>query len=179
MLSLRAIDPCSSVPSVVKIETNTMSSPRHLLIDGANVLHAWPDLRALLRRDRDAARSQLVQRTAVIHDAEAMRVTVVFDGRGDEIVIERPSQQPTFSVVYTPSALTADDVIEQTVAGAAHPGDCVVATDDRAERATVSAAGASAISADDLAAWIRRAESRQSATLGTLRAANARAWKNP
>ena len=153
-----------------------MSSQRHLLVDGANVLHAWPDLRALYRRDRDSARSQLVQRLAPLHDAGDLRVTVVFDGRGDELVIERPSRQPTFSIVYTPSALTADDVIEQTVGAAASPAACIVATDDHAERQTVSASGASAISADDLAAWIRRAESRQSATVRDLRSANTRAW---
>lgn len=156
-----------------------MSSQRHLLVDGANVVHAWPDLRALFRRDRDAARSQLVQRLAPIHDIEDIRVTVVFDGRGDELVIERPSQQPTFSIVYTPSSLTADDVIEQTVGAAARPGDCIVASDDRAERQTISATGASAITADDLAAWIRRAESRQSASVRELRQSNARAWHRP
>ena len=156
-----------------------MSTQRHLLVDGANVLHAWPDLRALFRRDRDSARSQLIQRLAPIHDAEDIRVTIVFDGRGDELVVERPSQQPTFSIVYTPSALTADDVIEQTVGSSVSPAHCIVATDDRAERQTVSATGATAITADDLAAWIRRAESRQSASVRELRAANARAWKHP
>ena len=34
-----------------------MASAKHLLVDGPNILHAWPELRALLRRDRDAARS--------------------------------------------------------------------------------------------------------------------------
>jgi predicted RNA-binding protein with PIN domain len=155
-----------------------VSSPRHLLVDGANVLHAWPDLRALYRRDRDSARSQLVQRLAPIHDVEDVRVTIVFDGRGDELVVERPSQQPTFSIVYTPSSLTADDVIEQTVGASAQPANCIVASDDRAERQTVAATGASAITADDLAAWIRRAEARQSAAVRTLQSDNARAWKN-
>src|SRR5471032_1387457 len=98
-----------------------MASVKHLLVDGPNILHAWPELRALLKRDRDAARSQLGQRLAAIHDAEGARVTLVFDGRGTELVVERPSQQETFTVIFTPSSLTADDVIERLVARAADP----------------------------------------------------------
>jgi len=150
---------------------------RHLLVDGANVLHAWPETRTVLKRDRAAARAQLVQRLASIHDGEQVRVTVVFDGRGDELVIERPSQQLTFSVVYTPSSMSADDVIEQTVANDADPAACVVATDDNAERETVIAAGATAIRPEELASWIQRAESRLATFLAAQRATNAREWK--
>lgn len=152
---------------------------RHLLVDGSNLVHAWPELRGLAKRDRDSARAQLVRRLAAIHDVERIRVTIVFDGRGDDLVVERPSAQPTFSVVFTPSSLSADDVIEQMVANAVSAGDCLVATDDRAERETISAAGAVAISADDLASWTTRVEARQASSLAALRAENARKWKRP
>ncbi|HWA08351.1 MAG TPA: NYN domain-containing protein [Opitutaceae bacterium] len=154
-----------------------MSFTRHLLVDGANILHAWPELRGLLRRDRDAARSQLVRRVGAIHDGEQVRVTVVFDGRGEELVIERPSAQPTFSVLHTPSSLTADDVIEQLVAKAADPSACVVATGDHGERETVSAAGAQVVTPEDLEAWVGRAEARQSTRVGELQRANKRKWR--
>jgi predicted RNA-binding protein with PIN domain len=156
-----------------------VSSNRHLLVDGANILHAWPELRRLIKRDRDAARSQLTGSLAAIHDGEGMRVTIVFDGRGDQIVVEQPSRQATFSVVYTPDALTADDVIEQMVANSSEPSACVVATDDQAERETVMAAGATAIRSDELAAWVRRAGERQSAAVTALRKSNAREWQKP
>jgi len=150
---------------------------QHLLIDGANVLHAWPDLRAILKRDRAAARAKLVQRAAMIHDGEEVRVTVVFDGRGKELVIERPSAQPTLSVLYTPAAQTADDVIEQLVAQASDPATCLVATADRAERQTAEASGARVISPEELAAWIRRVEARQGARMIRLRRANDQQWR--
>jgi predicted RNA-binding protein with PIN domain len=158
------------------------SSPRsnhrqHLLIDGANILHAWPELRVLIRRDRNAARSQLTQRVGVIHDGEQVRVTLVFDGRGTELVVERPSGQPTFSVLYTPSALTADDVIEQLVANSSDPGDCIVATGDRAEQETVAALGARTIPPEELAAWVRRAERRQTAQVQDLQRRNTKQWR--
>ncbi len=156
-----------------------MASAKHLLVDGPNILHAWPELRALLRRDRDAARSQLGRRLAAIHDAEAVRITLVFDGRGPELVVERPSQQESFTVLFTPSRLTADDVIEQLVARAATPGDCHVATADQTERRTVEALGALAVTPDDLAAWCERAEGRLGAQAAGLRRRNAQEWRRP
>lgn len=154
-----------------------VSFQRHLLIDGANILHAWQELRTLLRTDRDAARSKLLQRAAAIHDYEQVRVTIVHDGRGDEIVVERPSGQLTLSVVFTPSSMTADDVIEQMVSAASDPGACVVATEDRAMRETVTAAGGATMHAEDLRAWVERAEGRQGGAVKALREANERKWR--
>ena len=158
--------------------TSRVSFNRHLLIDGANILHAWPEIAAVLRRDGDAARAQLILRAAAIHDEEAMRVTVVFDGRGEDIAVEHPSKQASLSVVFTPTGVTADTVIERMVGRSADPANCVVATDDRAERETVIAAGATAISASELIAWIERVESRRAAALKALRRSNDTRWKN-
>jgi len=156
-----------------------MAFEKHLLVDGANLLHAWPELRVLMKRDRDAARSQLVQRLGAIHDGEQTRVTLVFDGRGDELVVERPSGHVTFSVLYTPSSLTADDVIEQLVGKAADASLCHVATGDQAERQTIEAAGAIWVPPADLAAWTGRAESRLSSDLKGINSANAKKWNAP
>ena len=114
-----------------------------------------------------------------IHDSGEVRVTLIFDGRGEEMVVERPIEQTTFSVVYTPASLTADDVIEQMVANSAHPLECCVVTDDGAERETVSALGATTLRCADLAEWVKRADSRQASKVEDLRAANTRAWKKP
>ena len=154
-----------------------MTHTRHLIVDGANILHAWPDLRRLAVHDRAAARAQLAQQLTPIHDSGEARVTIVFDGRGDELVIERPFMHATFSVVYTPSSLTADDVIEQMVANSADRNDCIVATDDNGERETVSALGATTLRSEDLTAWLERAQSRQRSVVQKLKESNSRAWK--
>ena len=156
-----------------------MAPDKHLLIDGSNILHAWPELRALLKRDRDAARASLSQRVSVLHDSGQLRVTIVFDGRGNDLVIERPSGHPTFTHVYTPTGATADDVIEQLVGNAENASACIVATDDRAERQTVEALGAAGLSSADLAAWIVRAEERQRAQVSGLKRENEREWRRP
>ncbi len=154
-----------------------VSFTRHLLIDGANVAHGWPELRAMMRRERDEARALLVRRVAVLHDEEQMRVTVVFDGRGAELSIERPSGHATLSVLHTASGVTADEVIEQLVAAAAEPANCLVVTADRAERQTVAATGAHVLSPDDLARWIAQVEERQSGRLSDLRRDNEHKWR--
>ena len=42
-----------------------------------------------------------------IHDIEGWRVTIVFDGSGDdEIRVERPGKELTFSYVFGPKGLT-------------------------------------------------------------------------
>ena len=133
----------------------------------------------MAEKDRAGARSKLVQLMSTIHDSGDVRLTIVFDGRGQDIVIDRPFEQSTFSIVYTPSSLTADDVIEQLVANSSDAKECYVATDDRAERETVSSLGAATLRSEDLAAWLRRADSRQSTTTEALRSANERAWKKP
>ncbi len=150
---------------------------KHVLVDGANVLHAWPESRALLKRDRNAARSQLVQRLSALHDSESVRVTVVIDGRGPEIVIEHPTQQSTFAVVYTPSSRTADDVIEHMVGRSADPTLCEVATGDQAERNTIEATGAAWLPPADLLARVERAERRVSSKIAGLNRANTQDWR--
>ena len=106
-----------------------------------------------------------------------MRVTVVIDGRGREVVVEHPSRQATLTVVYTPSSLTADDVIEQMVGRSADPASCEVATGDQAERNTIEATGAVWVPPADLLARIERAEQRLSSKVTELNRANAQDWR--
>jgi uncharacterized protein len=162
---------------VVQSTVNCVAFEKHLLVDAANVIHAWPEMRALLKRDRDAARSQLLQRISAVHDIESIRVTIVIDGRGAEIVVEHPSRQATLTVVYTPSSLTADDVIEQMVGRSADPSQCEVATGDQAERCTVEAMGAIWVPPADLWARIERAERRLGLKVIEMNRASTQEWR--
>ncbi len=166
------------VAQVGRLNTVTeVGFEKHLLVDGSNLLHAWPELRVLLKRDRDAARARLSQMLSVIHDVEEIRLTLVFDGRGEALVVEYPNGLKTYAHVYTPSGMTADDVIEQLVGQAADPALCVVATDDRAERQTIEAVGAAGISAEELAAWVQRAGLRQQGQLAKRSHENEKIWR--
>jgi len=149
---------------------------KHLLVDGANILHAWPQLRALLRRERTAAQAQLVSALAAIHDIEGVRVTVVFDGSGPKLELLCPGGRQTFAVVRTPTGMTADDFIERWVGRAAAAETCWVATGDGGEGRTVAALGAQWISPEELAAWVNRAGSGVTEKLATRSRDNDQAW---
>ena len=156
-----------------------MGFEKHLLVDGSNILHAWQELKTIAKRDRDAARTRLSQVLSVLHDEEQIRLTLVFDGRGETLTVEQPGNLKTFVHLFTPSGTTADDVIEQLVGQASDPARCWVATDDRAERETIEASGAVGISAEDLAAWVGRASQRQRTRLASLKRDNERGWRKP
>jgi len=140
-----------------------VQSGRHLLIDGHNILHSWENSRALTGKSTESARSQVVLAGVLIHDVEHLRVSVVFDGRGDEIGIEHPGRDDGYLVFYAPASMTADDLIEQMVGSSDRPQDCIVATGDRMERETVEALGAECVSPAYLKEWVERCRKRQSA----------------
>jgi len=154
------------------------AGPKHLLVDGSNIMHAWPELRLLLAGDRDTARARLSQAVRILHDLEQVRVTIVFDGRGSKLSVEQPAGHATFAHIYTPAGTTADDVIAQLVGHARVPADCLVATDDRGERQAIESLGAAALSSADLAGWIKRAELRQGSQVRERRRANEAKWRS-
>lgn len=156
---------------------NMATPSTHLLVDGSNVVQAWADTRALARRDREAAKALLLRRVAVLHDFAGWRVTVVFDGRGEELHVEAVGGAADFACVHTPAGATADDVIEQLVGRAAEPNVCLVATADQAERSTVEAAGAAWCSPEELAKRIDSADTRQSRAVAKGNAASEREWR--
>lgn len=143
---------------------------KHLIVDGNNVGRAWGDTGKLWRKDADAARSQVVDRVRIWHDAMAWRVSVVFDGRGSELSVSMPTDESTLIVAYSPSGVTADSVIEQWVSNSREASDCVVVTADRALRDTVSAMGAETIGSRALREWIDRAEDGARRSIERLRA---------
>jgi len=151
---------------------------KHLLVDGYNIAHAWPTLRRVLTTEgREVARAQLVERVRVLHDFERIRVSVVFDGRGADIAIERPTRHATFSVLYTPGGMTADDLIERLAVQSAKPADVFVATADQAERDTVEARGVQVLTPEQLAEWIERVGNAQSLAVEQHTKRTASAWK--
>ena len=153
------------------------TSSTHLLVDGSNVVQAWPGTRSLARRDRDAAKALLLRRVAVLHDFSGWRVTVVFDGRGEALDVEAVGGAADFACVHTPAGVTADDLIEQLVGRAAEPAGCLVATADQAERSTVEAAGAAWCPPEELEKRIDQTDTRQARAIARGNADAGRRWR--
>jgi predicted RNA-binding protein with PIN domain len=98
------------------------------LIDGNNLLHAA----ASHGPRRSIARDVLCRLVAQWgRDREVDDLTVVFDGPVPPGDLARQIRQPGVTVLFS-SPRTADEVIEEVIAGARAPGRITVVTTDRA-----------------------------------------------
>jgi len=154
-----------------------MATCEHLLIDGYNIIHAWPDLHGLIATHRETAVDRLCAGVRVIHDLEGVRTTVVLDGSGDEISIERPSGDLTFSCLYTPREVTADCMIEQLVCKARDPNSVCVASNDAMIRESAGASGAVVLSSDGLRDWVVSCNKRQREEIRRRSARQEKIWR--
>ena len=120
------------------------SRPSFLLVDGNNIIHAWPDLLAMHRRRKGSAHSELISRLESYRDFTGDRAVIVFDGKGATTREER--REDGLQIFYTSESHTADDIIERLAIRYADTYDIIVATDDRAEQDIVVGAGGSVLS---------------------------------
>ena len=83
-----------------------------LLVDGYNIIGAWPELRELKNSDLAAARDRLVECMAEYQGYTGYRVIVVFDAQYVN-GIERKYKNYKVDVFYTRENETADERIEK------------------------------------------------------------------
>jgi len=124
------------------------SPPSFLIVDGHNVIHAWPELLRLHRQGGGSAQQELRRLLAEYADRSDERVVLVFDGRGPSTTEER--DPGGLQVFYSASGASADAVIERLAASYAATCSITVATGDRAEQDLVVAAGGVVISTEGL-----------------------------
>ncbi|CEG25236.1 NYN domain-containing protein [Bacillus sp. B-jedd] len=83
-----------------------------LLVDGYNIIGAWPELRELKNRDLAAARDRLVELMAEYQGYSGYRVIIVFDAHYVQ-GIETKVKNHKVEVIYTKENETADERIEK------------------------------------------------------------------
>lgn len=121
-----------------------------LLVDGYNIIGAWPELQQLKQEDFAQARDRLIERMAEFQANKGWRVIVVFDAH---LVpgIEKRKKQFRVEVVFTRENETADERIEKLVSELSNRLTQIhVATSDLVEQWVVFAQGALRISAREL-----------------------------
>lgn len=151
---------------------------KHLLIDGYNIIHAWPDLNKNLKTlGVDSTRSKLADIVRVIHDIEKLRLTIVFDGKGNDIEIERPTPEKTFSLLFSPSGMSADTLIERLAANAKKNQEIIIATDDTMIALSASSSGATVISSHALLDWVNACQKRQLQVIKNHQSSVQKSWK--
>ncbi|MFC4405029.1 NYN domain-containing protein [Gracilibacillus xinjiangensis] len=121
-----------------------------LLVDGYNMIGAWPELKVLKDKDLDQARQLLVEKMAEYQAYRKRRVIVVFDAY-EVRSVENRYKQFKVEVIFTKENETADQCIERLVKELKNVKTKVfVATSDYTEQRTIFAQGAFRISAREL-----------------------------
>lgn len=122
-----------------------------LIVDGYNMIGAWPELSHLQRHDEiQAARDLLLFELSNYSKSKANRVIVVFDAQFVPGVTQT-YEEYNLEVVFTSEGETADSYIERTVSQYMNPlTRVIVATSDAAEQWMIFQQGALRQSAKEL-----------------------------
>jgi predicted RNA-binding protein with PIN domain len=123
-----------------------------LIVDGYNVVHAWPSLKRLLNTaSLEDARDELVRRLAVLGMVSGEHVTVVFDAHHSAAMANSEDVVDGVRVVFTRKGHSADHTIERLAYQARERGEVItVATSDRFQRDLVRGMGGAVISSVEL-----------------------------
>lgn len=138
--------------------------PQHYYIDGYNVVHKSNILKPLINQDLEAAREALIEKVAQFCTATGHQATIVFDGRSrhQPNATPDPKTVPGLNIIFSPSNLTADAVIERNVYKAQDRLNLVVVSNDQGVRDLCRGLGALVMEPDYFLQSAR--ESRQGVT---------------
>jgi predicted RNA-binding protein with PIN domain len=133
-----------------------------LVVDGYNIIHAWPDLAAALRTDSlEEARRRLLVRLAEYRATTGDEVLVVFDARFRARGSPDREMVEGIEVRYGSARESADHVIERLMYEASRRGrvlEMILATDDRLQRDLVAGMGVPTLSSRALRVEVERTE---------------------
>lgn len=127
-----------------------------LLVDGYNIIFAWPELKALAEDSMDAARLKLLDTLVKYQAVKKCRIIAVFDayrvpGHTEEVI-----DYDGVLVVFTREAQTADQFIEKFSRDNRKKLKITVATSDFLQQIIIRGAGCSVLSARELKEEIER-----------------------
>ena len=121
-----------------------------LLVDGYNLINAWPELKELSSLSLESARVRLMDILCNYQGFKGIEVIVVFDGH---YVKGNPGTEYRYNniyVVYTKEAFSADNYIERSLNYLPKDYKVKVATSDGLEQTIIMGKGAVRISAREL-----------------------------
>lgn len=124
--------------------------PECLLVDGYNVIHSWPELKALAADNLDAARSRLINIMCNYQGFKKCILILVFDAYKVKDNIGSTSKYHNIYLAYTKEAQTADMYIERATHELASKYSVTVATSDAMEQLIVLGQGGKRISSREL-----------------------------
>lgn len=122
----------------------------YLLVDGYNIIFAWPELRELAEDNIDAARTRLLDELCKYGGLRNCHIIAVFDAYRVQGHQEEIQDYHNIHVVYTREAQTADQYIEKFAHDNQKRYDITVATSDNLQQVIIRGAGCAVWSANDL-----------------------------
>lgn len=122
----------------------------YLLVDGYNIIFAWPELSEIAKDHLDSARIKLLDYLSNYQGVKKGHIIVVFDAYRVEGPGVEMMEYNNIHVVYTKEAQTADHYIERFVNDHNVKFHITVATSDALEQIIIKGKGADLLSARDL-----------------------------
>lgn len=127
----------------------------YLLVDGYNIIYAWPDLKELAEVNLDSARAKLQDILCNYQGYKKCQVILVFDGYKVKNNPGTVMEYHNIHVIFTKEAETADQYIEKVTQQIGRQYQVAVATSDKLEQIIIMGKGAQRLSARDLEKEIR------------------------
>ncbi len=140
--------PAQKVPAVAA--SDQPPAPEYLLVDGYNIVNAWPELKARAQTDLEGARLLLMDILSNYQGFTSQRVILVFDAYRVPNNPGRVVRHHNIDVVYTAEAETADSYIEKATYEISKRNRVRVATSDGLEQLIILGNGALRVPATEL-----------------------------
>jgi small GTP-binding protein len=154
----------TAIESFYKSSTYTSSQKEtkeeYLLVDGYNIIYAWPELKELVNESMDGARMKLLDTLSNYQWIRKCQIIVVFDAYRVEGHREEVIDYYNIHMVYTREAQMADQYIERFAHDNKKKYNITVATSDGLQQIIVRGEGCSLLSARELKAEVVGANKR-------------------
>ncbi len=128
----------------------------YLVVDGYNVINAWPELKKIADDSLEDARQRLVDILRDYQGYKGIGVIIVFDAHMTDSPLGHTEQYGKVQVVYTKKHETADHYIERWVNEHSKNKNVWVATSDFLEQTIIMSRGGIRMSARELRDEIQR-----------------------
>jgi len=128
----------------------------YLIVDGYNVIFAWPHFEALRKSSLEHARQKLIDDLINYAALTGRQLILVFDAYRVKEPAARTEEMPGLRVIYTAFGETADSLIEKLVGELSGEGAVYVVTSDWAEQRIVFGQGAYRLTPGELLAGLRQ-----------------------
>jgi predicted RNA-binding protein with PIN domain len=142
----------------------------HLIVDGYNIIFAWPELSALKDVNLQDARELLIATLADYAAMTRQKVTVVFDSHRRPDADASQQEVSGVQVIYSGRKISADHVIERLLFEAKSTDEVTVATSDGLQRDLALGRQIKTVSALTLKGQVDAVLSRRDQQMGDSRA---------